>query len=99
MSEVKLKWRNASADNPGFTVWYATPERDENVLYAIRRKRAKRGFKPTGWRVFVRSDKDAPLKTIFVGQTLDGKDGAKTFVQDLEEVIRVSATLESAPTV
>lgn len=92
---VKVKWRNASKDNPGFTVWYANPERDPNVLYAIRRKRAKRGFKPTLWRVFTRPSPDEKLRTIFVAEKLDGEGGAKTFVQEWEEMINVS--IEAVP--
>lgn len=93
MPEAKLKWQNASAENPGFTVWHATPERDPRILYAIRRKRAKRGFKPTIWRVFVRNNPTDPLHTIFVADTVPA---AKKFVQELEDVVSVS--IEAVPT-
>jgi hypothetical protein len=105
---AKLKWRNASNDNPGFTVWYANPERNPNVLYAIRRKRPtkRRSLDQTGaaktpnvWRVFMRSAPAEPLRTIFVAPTLDGEGGAKTFVQDWEEMISVSLEAVPAPTV
>lgn len=86
---AKLKWVNASEDNPGYTVWHTTPERDPNVLYAIRRKRAKRGFKPVGWRVFVRGATGDPLKTIYLAQTLKE---AKTFVQEWEDVANANPT-------
>lgn len=100
---AKLKWRNASKDNPGYTVWHATPERDENILYVIRRKRTKsrsldRPALPAPaniWRVFMRAAADAKLRTIYVAETLDGKDGAKTFVQSWEDMIGVG--LESVP--
>lgn len=99
---ANLKWRNASKDNPGFTVWYANPERDPNVLYAIRRKRTKKVTierqpekTPNIWRVFLRAKPDEPLRTIYVAATLDGKDGAKTFVQDWEDLI--DAGIEAVP--
>lgn len=110
MPDSILKWRNASKDNPGFTVWYATPTRDENVLYIIRRKR-----KPTRtlktpaigtelsqaniWRVFMRPRPGEPARTIYVAPRLDGEDGAKQFVRSWEEIIRASLEIEPVPTV
>lgn len=108
MAAVKIKWRNASKDNPGYTVWYATPERDENVLYIVRRKRkAKNSLDrpnvtnplPTNiWRVFMRPRPGEVARTIYVAQTLEGEDGAKQFVEKWEEMICVSLELEPAPT-
>lgn len=85
---MKLTWSNASADNPGYSVWHATPKRDPNVLYVIRQKKKAPGFTPVGWRVFVRNTKAEPLKTIFMDKKLAT---CKTFVADLEKTI-VDAT-------
>lgn len=105
MPAVKVKWRNASKENPGYTVWYATPERDENVLYVVRRKRTKARsldrptITSTGniWRVFMRATPTEPLHTIFVAEKLDGESGAKTFVQEWEEMISVGIEAVPAP--
>lgn len=80
---MKLKWKSASKENPGYSVWHASPERDENVTYAIRQKRKTRDFTPTGWNVFVRSSSTEPFRTIFRAETLaEGKE----FVQDWEDL-------------
>ena len=92
----KLKWKNASAENPGYTVWHSTPERDEDILYVIRRKKPKRGVKPIGWRVFMRSSKTDQLRTIYLAQK--NLEEAKTFVQEWEEMICAANAIESAPT-
>ena len=47
---TNLAWKNASKDNPGFSVWHATPKRDPNVLYVIRQKRKTADFTPTPGR-------------------------------------------------
>lgn len=84
-----MQWVNESKSNPGFSVYYAKPKRDANIMYVLRYKRKKPGFKPIGWRVFVRSDREAALQTIHIADTLTE---AKAFVQDLEEAIHVAAT-------
>lgn len=77
----KLKWQNASGDNPGYSVWHARPGRDPDVLYVIRQKRKSVKFTPVGWRVFVRTTPAEALKTIYLGDTLKE---AKAYVQDWE---------------
>lgn len=88
MSAAKLKWRNASKDNPGFSVWYTNPEREPTTLYVIRQKKKRPGFTPPGWRVFVRDGiaPESPLQTIYFAQTLKE---AKAFVQEMEDTINV----------
>lgn len=78
-----LKWISASADNPGFSVYHASPERDPLVQYVIRQKRKTRDFTPIDWKVFVRPDKDQPLRTIYVAEKLAE---AKEFVAEWEKV-------------
>lgn len=95
-AQSKLKWRNASKDNPGFTVWYANPDRDPDVLYMIRRKRAKRGFTPTIWRVFMRPTPGEQARTIYVANTTDE---AKEYVRQWEEMIVASLNIEPVPTI
>ena len=95
MPTITLKWRNASKDNPGYTVWYSHPDRDPNIMYIIRRKRAKRGFTPVGWRVFMRPQPNEPVRTIYFADKLDE---AKEYVRQWEEMISASLDLEPVPT-
>lgn len=80
----KLKWTNASKDNPGHSVYYAQPDRDPEVMYVIRQKRKTKKFTPVGWRVFARTSPSFPLRTIYLGETLKE---CKAFVEDWEEQI------------
>lgn len=79
-----MKWTNESAENPGFSVYFAIPERDPNVLYVIRQKKKTPTFKPVNWRVFARAQQGAKLKTIFDAKKLSE---AKKFVADWEDTI------------
>lgn len=79
-----MKWTNESAQNPGYSVYYAIPDRDPNVLYVIRRKKKTDTHKPVNWRVFARAQKTAPLKTIFDN---DKMAVCKTFVEDWEKTV------------
>lgn len=79
-----MKWTNESADNPGYSVYYAIPERDPNVLYVIRQKKKSPTFTPKTWRVFARSKKTEPLKTIFDDKKLAD---CKKFVKEWEDVV------------
>lgn len=83
MAEPKLKWLNASADNPGYSVYHASPARDPQVQYVIRQKRKTRDFTPIDWKVFVRPNSEQPLRTIYVAERLAE---AKEFVKDWEKV-------------
>ncbi|APQ42115.1 hypothetical protein PBI_MRMAGOO_10 [Mycobacterium phage MrMagoo] len=78
-----LKWTNVSKDNPGYSVYHASPTRDSNVLYVIRYKRKTEGFDPIGWRVFVRPQQGVALSTIFVA---DSFAEAKEFVDEWDKV-------------
>lgn len=73
-----MKWTNESANNPGYSAYSAIPERDANVLYAIRHKRGGSGF----WLVFVRNNAGDALRTIYAGTKLAE---SKKFVADLEK--------------
>lgn len=79
-----MKWHNESDDNPGYSVYHATPDRDPNVLYVIRQKRKTLDFTPVGWRVFVRDQNCPELRVIFFAEKLKQ---AKAFAQDLEDVL------------
>jgi hypothetical protein len=79
-----MKWINESKNNAGFSVYYAIPDRDPNVLYVIQRKRATPEFKPTIWRTFARTSKTEPLKTIF---TDEKKGVCEEFVEELEKAL------------
>ncbi|MBB5167222.1 hypothetical protein [Mycobacterium sp. AZCC_0083] len=81
---MAMKWVSAAADNPGYSVWHSTPERDPNVQYIIRQKRKTRDFTPVGWIVYVRSSKTEPLRTIY-GPAATLKE-AKEFVEDWEKI-------------
>ncbi len=81
---MSLKWINESKKNPGFSVYYAQPERDKDVLYVVRRKRKTAEHKPVGWRLFVRTDPKQPLRTIHMSETLTE---AQQFADDLEGAI------------
>lgn len=58
-----MQWQNASAENPGRSVYFTDqgPRR-----YVIQRSRKVATF----WRLFVRDTDSEPLRTIYVGQTL-----------------------------
>lgn len=79
-----MKWINESKNNPGYSVYHATPARDTDVLYVIRQKKKTVDFKPVGWRVFVRPVKTEPLRTIYMGDTLKE---AKAYVEEWEETM------------
>lgn len=76
-----MKWIDASHENPGYTAWYASPDRDPKIVYAIRHRRKNPKI---GWRVFVRTREQDPLRTIFIGETLKE---AKQFVEDAEKTL------------
>jgi hypothetical protein len=84
-----MKWTNASADNPGHSVYYAIPKRDPNTLYVIRQKKKTPDFTPRGWRVFARSAKREKLRTIYMAPKLAE---AKAFVKDLEDALIKAGT-------
>jgi hypothetical protein len=86
---MKLKWVNESKDNPGFSVYAATPGRDPNVLYVIRYKKPKPGFTPIGWRTFVRNSPEMALATIYIADTLKE---AKAYCQEVEDGIVAAAS-------
>lgn len=77
-----MKWSNASADNPGYSVYHYTVP-DTDILYVIRQKRKTVDFNPVGWRVFVRNNPNEALRTIY---TCDKLAEAKQFVKDWEDV-------------
>lgn len=79
-----LKWVNASNDNPGYSVYYAIPARDENVLYAIRRKKKTTEFTPKFWRAFVRTARGEALKVVYAAET---QGECKAYIQDLEDTV------------
>lgn len=76
-----MKWTNESHNNPGYTVWHTSPDRDPNILYVIRQKKATPDFKPVGYRVFVRTNNKEALRTIFMDDKLKV---CKTYVEELE---------------
>lgn len=82
-----MKWTNESDNNPGYSVYYAIPARDPNVLYVIRQKKKTPDFAPVTWRVFARAKPGTPLKTIFDDPKLAT---CKRFVQDWEKTIATS---------
>ncbi|QNJ56815.1 hypothetical protein SEA_REINDEER_5 [Mycobacterium phage Reindeer] len=82
-----LKWHNVSKDNPGFSVYHASPTRNPDVLYVIRQKRKTDDFTPVGWRLFVRPKPGIPLATIYMADTLKE---AKEFADHWEEIASTS---------
>ncbi|SKY04358.1 Uncharacterised protein [Mycobacteroides abscessus subsp. massiliense] len=79
-----LKWVNASNDNPGYSVYYAIPTRDENVLYVIRRKKKTTEFTPKFWRAFVRTARGEALKVVYAAET---QGECKAYIQDMEDTV------------
>ncbi|SHT11331.1 Uncharacterised protein [Mycobacteroides abscessus subsp. abscessus] len=77
-----LKWVNASKDNPGYSVYYAVPSRNANILYVIRQKRKTAEFTPKFWRAFVRTAKGEALKVVYAAET---QGECKAYIQDLED--------------
>lgn len=78
-----MKWANESHQNPGFSVYHATPDGKPNTLFVISYKKKTPTFTPIGWRVFVRNSLKDALRTIYVSPTLKE---AKQFAEDFEKV-------------
>ncbi|OHT91265.1 hypothetical protein BKG70_00590 [Mycobacteroides chelonae] len=82
-----LKWINGSKENPGYSVYYAVPERDENVLYVIRQKRKTLDFTPKFWRAFVRTSKNETLRVVYAAET---RSECKAYIQDMENTLNAT---------
>lgn len=78
-----MKWVNESHQNPGFSVYHATPRGKPNTLFVISYKKKTAKFTPIGWRLFVRNKATDPLRAIYVAATLKE---AKQFADDFAEV-------------